>query len=155
MRFQEFFSRTRHRFFNFLLRMTGSTERAEEIFQESYTRYWERYGQELPNVKLLFAIGRNAAVDGHRRRNRERPLDDTRCDGGPDQEAALIAKESCRRMLDALQMLDPAERQLLSLAADGGLRYEEIARISGISIANVKVRIHRARQKLRRSLQEM
>lgn len=154
-RFQKFFQQTRERFFNFLLRMTGDSDRAADVFQESYTRYWERYGRQEPNVALLFTIGRNAAIDGHRMRGRYQPLDEACADRRPNQEACLIIKDSCRQVLAAMELLDPLERQVLSLAVDGGFRYDEIARITGISCGHVKVKVHRARQKLRRHLKEI
>ena len=154
LKFQKFYKETRGRFYNFLVRLTGDCERAADVFQDSYMRYWERYGRQEPNARLLFTIGRNAAIDGYRRRGREQPIEEAHRDSAPDQESALIVKESYRRVLAALRSLDPLERELLSLAADGELRYDDIAGIAGISPGNVKVKIHRARQKLRQFLQE-
>ena len=62
-RFQRFYRQTKARFFNFLLRMTADPDLAGDIFQESYARYWERYGRKPPSTGLLFAIGRNAVID--------------------------------------------------------------------------------------------
>lgn len=164
--FQTFFNETRTRFFNFLIRLTGDADRAADAFQESYTRYWQRYGQQPYNTGLLFTIGRNIAIDGHRRQKRHRPLDvqidaqiydqiaDQSRNYQPDQEAAVIIKEEYRNVLAAMETLEPIERELLSLAADGGFRYEQIGQITHISTVNVKVKIHRARQKLRRYLEE-
>jgi RNA polymerase sigma-70 factor (ECF subfamily) len=134
--------------------MTGSEDRAEDVFQESYRRYWERYGKNAPNERLLFTIGRNLAIDGHRRRTRYQPLDEQRQDTRPDQESAVIVKETYQTVLTAMDALDPLERHVLSLAVDGGFRYEQIAEMTNISAVNVKVKIHRARKKLRRCLEE-
>jgi RNA polymerase sigma-70 factor, ECF subfamily len=150
--FQAFFNETKTRFFHFLIRMTGDADYATDAFQESYLRYWKRYGQNPPNIGLLFTIGHNIAIDGHRRRKHQAPLDDQVCDDRPDQESAVIIKEDYLNMLAAMKTLDPLEREVLSLAADGGFRYEQIAKMTGLSTANVKVKIHRARQKLRRYL---
>lgn len=152
--FHTFFNDTKARFFNFLIRMTGDADRAADAFQESYLRYWERYGKSTPNAALLFTIGRNVAVDGHRRRKNHHPLDDSHQDGQPDQESAVIIKESYRKVLDAMETLAPVDREILSLAVDGGFRYEQIAQITHMSTTNVKVKIHRAREKLRRYLKE-
>ena len=57
-------------------------------------------------------------------------------------------------MLRALGTLPEDERDLLSLAGTGGLSYREIAAVSGLSEGNIKVRIHRARRKLRDLLRE-
>ena len=152
--FQTFFNDTKGRFLNFLIRLTGDADRAADAFQESYLRYWKRYGRKEPNVRLLFTIGRNIAIDGHRNRKAQQCLDENCPDKAPDPESAVIVKESYGRMLKALAALDPGERELLSLAADGHFRYSQIALITRMSEANVKVKIHRARQKLRRHLKE-
>jgi len=49
--------------------------------------------------------------------------------------------------------LNDDEREIISLAADGDLTYRQIARITGISENNVKVKIHRTRLKLKEMIQ--
>ena len=93
-KFQSFYEQIKARFFNYLLRLTGDGERAADAFQESFVRYWQRYGSDTLNVKLLYTIGRNLAVDGHRRRQRLQPIDDHHEDDRPSQESAMIVKES-------------------------------------------------------------
>ena len=58
-------------------------------------------------------------------------------------------REEYRRVLTAMQQLAPEEKDVLSLVVSSDLSYQEIARITGISEGNVKVRVHRARVKLR------
>lgn len=152
--FQTFFNETKGRFLNFLIRLTGDADRAADAFQESYLRYWQRYRKETPNAGLLFTIGRNIAIDGYRNRKPQQPIDEQHRDGQCDPETTVIIKESYGRVLDALASLAPIERELLSLAADGDFRYSQIAEITRMSEGNVKVKIHRARQKLRRHLKE-
>ena len=48
-----------------------------------------------------------------------------------------------------MEKLDDHERDALSLTLDGALSYREIADITGTSEGNVKVRVHRARMKLK------
>jgi len=67
-------------------------------------------------------------------------------------EAHLMVREDYRRMLAAMQELEPEERDILSLVVSSGLPYREIARIAGTSEANVKVRVHRARVKLKKMM---
>lgn len=59
---------------------------------------------------------------------------------GPDQETAMVHKESYHRLLPAMSRLKPVEREVLALAVDGEFSYEKIARITRISVANVKVK---------------
>jgi RNA polymerase sigma-70 factor (ECF subfamily) len=53
-----------------------------------------------------------------------------------------------RRVLDALAQLPEADRAALLLSAQEGLTSEEIAATLGLSVAAVKVKIHRARLRL-------
>lgn len=148
-RFQRFYRDTRERFFAFLARFTGDADLAGELLQESFTRYLEHYGPERCDAPLLYAIGRNAALDALRRNRRLAPLEVEGPDPDAGQEHRLVVKEAHDRLQASLDRLDREEREILTLAASGDLRYREIARLLGISEANVKVRVHRARVKLR------
>jgi len=65
-------------------------------------------------------------------------------------ESRMMVREDYRRVLAAMQELEQEERDILSLVVSSGLSYREIARIAGTSEANVKVRVHRARVKLKK-----
>jgi RNA polymerase sigma-70 factor (ECF subfamily) len=70
-----------------------------------------------------------------------------------NQEHALIIREEYRRVIGAMQKLKEDERDILSLVVGGDLSYREIADLTDQSEANVKVKVHRARVKLRDILQ--
>ena len=59
-----------------------------------------------------------------------------------------MVREQYRQVLSAMQTLDADERDILALAVSSELSYREISTIAGISEANVKVKVHRARAKL-------
>lgn len=122
---------------------------AGEIMQESFTRYLERYGHLPSEPRLLYTIGRNAALDAFRQKRRMVLIDEKTTDSDYDQEKRLMVKQTYRRMQQALLKLSPKERDVLSLVVSGDLNYREIGEIIGITEANVKVRVHRARVKLR------
>ena len=54
-------------------------------------------------------------------------------------------KAEIRAVMDGLQQLPESDRAALLMRALEGMRYEEIARALGISLAAVKMKIHRAR----------
>ena len=60
-----------------------------------------------------------------------------------------MVRDEYRRTLSAMQHLDEVERDFLSLVVSSDLSYREIAEIHHTSEQNVKVRVHRARVKLR------
>lgn len=153
--FEQFYQEFRGRFFAYLLRLTREPDLAGEIMQESFTRYLESYGDRPCEPRLLYTIGRNAALDTFRRRRRADAVDVETPDPEGDQEQRLVVKQNCRHLEQALDLLAPGERDMLLLAASGDLTYREIAEIAGISESNVKVRVHRARVKLRNLMKKV
>jgi RNA polymerase sigma-70 factor, ECF subfamily len=134
------------------MRSTGDYYLSGDILQESFTRYLEKYGEEGQNPALLYTIARNAVVDSHRKQRRDTPLLDEQEPSANNPEMDMMVREDFRRVLAAMQELEPEERDILSLVVSSGLPYREIARIAGTSEANVKVRIHRARVKLKKMM---
>ena len=131
------------------MRRTGDYYLAGDILQESFTRYLENYGADGQNPALLYTIARNAAVDGRRKQGRDTPLIDEPEFSQPNPETQMLVREDYRRVMAAMQEMAPEERDVLALVVSSDLSYREIARITGTSEGNVKVRVHRARVKLR------
>ena len=148
--FRAFYREHRDRLFAYLMRSTGDYYLSGDILQESFTRYLEKYGEEAPKPALLYTIARNAVVDGHRLKGREAPLSDPLDLSRHNPEAHMMVSEDCRRVLAGMQVLGREERDILSLVVSSGLPYRDVARIAGTSEANVKVRVHRARVKLKK-----
>ena len=149
-KFREFYQQERERLFAYLIRSTGDYYLAGDILQEAFTRYLEKYGQGRPSPALLYTIARNALIDGHRRQGRDTPLFEEPVQPQHNPEAHLTVREEYRQVLAAMQKLAPEEREALSLAISSDLSYRQIARVTGTSEANVKVRVHRARVKLKK-----
>ncbi len=97
----------------------------------------------------MYTIARNAVVDGHRKQGRDMQLFDEQEHSQHNPEEHMAVREDYRRVLAAMQGLPPEERDVLSLVVSSDLPYREIARITGTSEGNIKVRVHRARVKLR------
>jgi RNA polymerase sigma-70 factor (ECF subfamily) len=152
-KFRAFYQDHNKMLFAYLMRMTGDYFLAGDIMQESFTRCLERYGQKAPNTALLFTIARHVLFDHTRRqqRNAQPEKDPMDCSGNPEYD--LMVKQEYRRILAAMQGLKENERDILALAISDGLSYRDIAFIVGISVENVKVRVHRTRIKLKKILQ--
>ncbi|MGD2014724.1 MAG: sigma-70 family RNA polymerase sigma factor [Desulfobacterales bacterium] len=147
--FKAFYRKHRDRLFAYLMRSTGDYYLASDILQESFTRYLEKYDKQGQNPALLYTIARNAIVDGHRKKTHDTQLADEHEQSRPNPETHMMVREDYRRVLAAMQQLEPEERQILSLVVSSSLSYREIARVNGTSEANIKVRVHRARVKLK------
>ncbi len=148
-----FYRDYKDKLFAYLMRMTGDYHLSSDIMQESFTRFLEHYGKQARSVSLLYTIARNLLLDGARRQGRNTQLEEDQGDSSGDQEHLLVAREKYRRVLLAMQQLAKDERDILALAVSGELSYREIASVAGTSEANVKVKVHRARLKLRKILQ--
>ncbi len=149
---RDFYNDNKDRFFGYLLRRTGDYQLAADTLQESFARYLERYCKNDPSVSLLFTIGRNILNDHFRSRRTTVPFEEERHRGTNDLASSFEVREESRHMLKALQQLDPDEVDILSLVVTSGLSYREIAKLTGTTEANIKVKVHRSRQKLRKIL---
>ena len=151
-KFREFYKSHRDRIFAYLMKSTGDYYLSGDIMQESFTRYFEKYGERQTNPALLNVITRNALIDGHRKPGRNPRSFDEQEHSGLDPEKHLMARDTCRRVLAAMKQLEKTERDILMLAVNSGLSYREIARITRTSEGNVRVMVHRARVKLKKMI---
>ena len=131
------------------MRMTGDYYLASDMLQESFTRLLSRYPSSAWCKALLFRVARNAVIDEKRKLRDGKRRAFTENHGAQDHEHDLMVRESYREVLKALQDLEPMEKDILNLKISSNLTYRDIAGIVGISEANVKVKIHRARIKLK------
>ncbi len=150
--FREFYNDNKDRFFGYLLRRSGDYHLAADTMQESFTRYLERYGKRDPSVSLLYTIGRNLLNDTYRKRRPVIPFEENQHTGTSDEESDYLVREESCRVLNAMQQLTAEEADILSLAVSSDLSYQQIAELTGTSVANIKVKIHRSRLKLKKIL---
>ncbi len=151
-----------HRLFGYLGRMGLDRATAEDIAQETLLRVWRNAGRFDPRLSSLatwiLTIARNLALNHLSRPMRrseitmgEAPVD-IRSDL-PLPDEAYAAKQRQARLQVALSHLSPADRSLLAASYVEGLDLTEIARIEACSPGAAKVRLHRARNRLRQLLE--
>ena len=152
--FTLFYKEFRQKLFYYLMRMTGDYHLSGDIMQESFARLLKHYGPDTPSASLLFTIARNAILDHARKKGRDVEMGCEKPDPAQDSEKLLMVRQEYRRVLAALQRLEEGEREVLALVADNGFSYNQIAQITGMNAGNVRVKVHRARMKLKRLLEE-
>jgi len=149
--------------FTLACRLTGNQEDAGDVVQETYLRAWRGIGGFRGDARFstwLYRITANAAATNLHRRHRHRaePLDELNEPAEPHPaarpEAAAESAELLDRLAGAVADLSPKLRVLVVLKDVYGLSHEEIAEELGISVAAAKVRLHRARRRLRDVLYE-
>ncbi len=152
--YRKFYDEYKNKLFSYLIYKSGDYEISRDIMQESFTRHFQHYGHDtIISPALLFTIARNALVDFRRQEKKFHIAEGVVPQVAADQENLLIAKEENSRAYDAMGRLSESDRDMLSLAV-GGVAYKEIAATLGLSVANVKVRVHRARVKLRQMMND-
>ena len=124
-----------------------------DIMQESFLRCFDKYRNKTINISLLYTIARNVLIDFRRKDRMKGSLDQDVADQAADLENDFRIKEAYRNVLVAMKKLETDDREILALVLTEDLKYKEIASIMGINEGNVKVRVHRARLKLREVLQ--
>jgi RNA polymerase sigma-70 factor (ECF subfamily) len=147
MDFSELYRRYARDVYRFALYLTGQRGDAEDITAETFARVWtSSVPLQMATVKAyLFAIARNLYRQGLRRQAREVALDDELVDPRIGPLAQAAQQEQLRHTLARLQQLPEQGRAALLMHAVDGMPYEEIAQVLGVSLAAVKVKIHRAR----------
>jgi RNA polymerase sigma-70 factor, ECF subfamily len=142
-------------------RLTGNEEDARDVVQEAYIRAFKglrRFRGDAQFATWLYRITANCAATttGRRARHRHEPLDDDlvvvelRPSDDPEHRAEVADLRN--RLAEALRQLPPKLRHVVVLRDIYDLPHEAIAAELGISETAAKVRLHRARKKLRDDL---
>ncbi len=152
--FETLYQRHRERLFYYLLRLTGDYDLSGDIVQESFVRCLGRYGDSISNITLLYKVARNLVIDHIRKSDRNEPLEQQQPADSTDIEHQVMVLERYRNVLDALKTLSFQDRELLSLVANESLSYQQIASILEATENSIKVRVHRARKRLRHAMEK-
>jgi RNA polymerase sigma-70 factor, ECF subfamily len=133
--------------YHFALYLSGERGDAEDITSETFVRVWATSEPiRVATVKgYLFTIARNLFLQGLRKKSRRVALDDDLRDPQASPYTQAEQKAELRAVLAELQKLPEIDRAALLMRAFDEMPYEEIAQALGISLAAVKVKIHRAR----------
>ena len=153
--FRRIHAEFRPKVFRHLARMVGEGE-AEDLTQAVMLKVSDSLGDFRGNARLstwIYRIATNAAIDRLRGSRAPEPLDTPLELQAPSTEAQAVRREMNTCIRDYVERLPENYRTLTVLSELEGLRNAEIAAVLGISVAAVKIRLHRARQRLRRELQ--
>jgi RNA polymerase sigma-70 factor, ECF subfamily len=142
--FDDLYREQAPRLYAFLRQMTGNTQAAEDIVQETFTEFWKRPGRYAPDSgslgAWLFGISKKPAADWWRKRDPVAPE--------PDEPASACHVEISSLLEDAMARLPQQQRILLWLREVEGQSYEELANIPGIPAGTVRSRLFAAREAL-------
>lgn len=143
---------------SYLVRTTKNRDLAEEIFQETFLKVWQRrrsYKHPLLFRPWLYTIAVNQLRQEYRRRARRGESVDGGIAGDQlttdqSQLDRVIAKETGERAIMATSRLPEKQREVLHLRIWNNFSYEEIASILGCAEATARANMHHALKSLRK-----
>jgi RNA polymerase sigma-70 factor (ECF subfamily) len=151
--FAGFYERSARPLWAYLARTSGDPALADDLLQESFIRFLAADAPtdgEVASRRYLFRIGTNLLRD-HWRRPRHASIDDV-----PEPVCitpdATAQADSAFTLGPALSQLRPRARQLLWLAYAEGYSHSEIAAITGLASASIRLLLFRARRQMARLL---
>lgn len=152
--FEAFHSQTSKALWSYLARLTGDSDLAEDVAQESYLRFLSRPSRRhepAARRAYLFRIATNLVRDRWRRNRFHAAWDDELLNGliTPGPAFGVDGKIDVRRVFPQLR---PRERALLWLAYVEGYSHREIGEILGLRSVSVRVLLFRARKRLTKQL---
>ncbi len=167
--FQEIYAAFQPKILRYLTHLVGDSE-AEDLTQEVFIKVSKALGDFRGESKIstwLYRIATNAALDRMRSPSYKRTIQNCSSDIEVEDSGAEIADQNAwtgeetplvehqvfrKEMNDCIQgyieKLSEDYRTVLVLSEFEGLRNSEIAEILGVTLDTVKIRLHRAKEKL-------
>lgn len=145
--------------FNYVRRIVGRAQDAEDITQETFIKLYTHIGSLDPekNIKsFLFTIATRTAYDWLRRTQKQPIIlsfDDPEFPAETiGNDSAYYSVEQLAGLEEALEKIKPQQKAILILFYREGFLYQEIADILDIPINTIKTHLRRAKQALHKEL---
>jgi RNA polymerase sigma-70 factor (ECF subfamily) len=142
----------------YLTRLSGSSELAEELTQETFyqaVRSIDRYDGTSRISTWLCGIARNVLLT-HLRKNRNTPLplEEQIELAVASAEDVVIRKTDLQTLLEKIKSLPEDSREILQLRIIGGLHFREIGEILGHTETWSRVNYYRIKQTIAKELMQ-
>jgi len=146
------FDRYHIRIFNFLLKMTRDRDISQDITQETFYKAI-KYRASYKKGKFsswIYTIARNIFSDHYQsQKNKDQPLDEIEYKIEREETNSIEKSETNEQLNRALEQLNQSDRELVIMNRYQGIKYQEIAEITGSTAGAVKTKVHRAIHKLK------
>lgn len=151
----------RDKLYRFSLSIVKKNDIAEDVVQEVLIKIWDKRTDwaEWKNMKAMtYTITRNLSLDKLKNKNNQlktivEGYDTEDKAVGPAQK--VISNDVSSWIQEAIDKLNDIQRTVVQLRDMEGYTYKEIADITDLTLAQVKVNLHRGRLELRKSLQNL
>ena len=156
--FDETYRQYDRRVFAYCVYVIGDRDKASDVYQEVFIKVYQSLHTVRDQERIahwIFRIARNECLNAmkstQRSDNRSVRIDEST--SLPDPTASASYNDEIVYLQWGLNQLGKEYREALVLAEFEGFSLKEIAEMTGTSLSNVKIRIHRAKQKLHAILQ--
>jgi len=155
--FDEIVVRHRLTVYRVARRVLGSHEAADEAAQETFVRAWRAIGGFRGDssvatwlIRIALNVSRTMAVS----RPRLEPFPESAepFDPRPGAEAQVEREEAGTRLKQAVALLSPRQREVVTLKVFSDMTYDDVASVMGLSVGAVKAHFHQAVSNLRRRM---
>jgi RNA polymerase sigma-70 factor (ECF subfamily) len=138
----------------FVLFLGADRASADDLVAETFARAWTSATplREASVKAYLFTIARNLHRRAAKRAGRHDPLPADMPDEAISAQRAAEGRSDLQAVVRAMNLLSEEDRAALLMRATERMPYRDIAQALGLTAANAKVRVHRARLRLMRAL---
>jgi len=148
------YERYSKRLYNFFLRLTANRDTSADLIQNVFYRvlkYRNSYTPEHLFKTWMYQIARNCLTDHRDVKIKHPNVTDTEkvLYSILDEDSASHLAAQDALLFKAIDNLPFESKELLVMSKFEGLKYEEIAKITGDSIPNIKIKVHRTMIKLK------
>lgn len=147
--FRALYDRHASRLYAYCARIIGNRDDAKDMFQETFVRLHHQSSVLTGPVRvapLMFTIAHNLCISWHRNKKHTVPAEDAELTSNDRSYEQTERMELLRRAIDTLPFL---YREPLILREYDDFTYADIAEIMDIPVATVKIRIYRAKERIR------
>ncbi len=161
--YESLITREQHRVYGYALRLIGDRDQAKDVVQDAMLRMWKhRERLEVDGaISWLLRVTHNACIDQLRRRKLETKI----FHGGAETEQLgsrawspareVESNDSMKHLHEAISRLGEPHRSIVLLREVEEFSYDEICGALNLPMSTVKVYLHRARKRLRKTLEEV
>lgn len=148
------YERYSKRLYNFFLRLTANRDTSADLTQNVFYRvlkYRSSYNPEHLFKTWMYQMARNCLNDHHEVSYKHPVIEDANkvLSNELDEDIASNQASQDDLLFRAINNLPYESKELIVMSKFQGLKYEEIAKITGDSVPNIKIKVHRTMIKLK------
>lgn len=148
--FREIYEANSKRIYRLCFTYTADSAAANDLLQETFLKVWQnldKFRNQAMISTWIYRIAVNTCLTYLKSEKRQAKDELTPFIAENEKEEVSGKKEEIDMLYQCISKLEESERLLITMVLDE-LPYPEIAEVSGISEGNLRVKIHRIKQKL-------